>query len=140
MCVCVCVCVRGCSVNCSVYVCGGGGYGVVWCAQSCLTLCDSIDSSSPGSPGELPFPPLEDLPDLGSLGLIQTCISFVSCFTGRFFTTEPPGKPGHCRMCSIPLALYPLDASSNSHAATTKNISRYFQMSPGEQNCPWLRA
>ena len=24
-----------------------------------------------------------------------TCVSYIPCITGRFFTTEPPGKPAH---------------------------------------------
>ena len=65
-------------------------------AQSCLTLCDSIDYShqaflSMGFPREeywsgLPFPSPEDLPDPG---FEPKC----PALTGGFFTTEPPGKP-----------------------------------------------
>ena len=63
-------------------------------AQSCLTLCDRMDSSPPGfslSMGfswqeywsGLPYSPLGDLPGPG--------IEPVSpALTGGFFTTEPP--------------------------------------------------
>ena len=65
-------------------------------AQLCPTLCDPMDRSPPGSsvPGifqarywsVLSFPFLGDLPDPG--------IEPVSpAMVGRFFTTEPPGKP-----------------------------------------------
>ena len=73
--------------------------GVSVCAQSCLTLCDPTDCSPPGSSvhgifqakywSELPFP----LPgDLTNPGIQPTCPS-VPALAGRFFTTEPPGKP-----------------------------------------------
>ena len=38
---------------------------------------------------ELPFPSPGDLPDPG----IKPATSCVSCVAGKFFTTEPPGKP-----------------------------------------------
>ena len=65
-------------------------------AKSCLTLCDPMDCSPPGplsmdfSRQEywsgLPFLSAGDLPDPG--------VKPVSpALAGRFFTTEPPGKP-----------------------------------------------
>ena len=36
----------------------------------------------------LPFPPPGDLPNPGN----RTCISWVSCIAGGFFSSEPPGK------------------------------------------------
>ena len=64
--------------------------------QSCLTLCDPMDCSSPGSSVRgisrarilewLPFPSPGDLPD-PQIELMSPAL------TGRFFTTEPPGKP-----------------------------------------------
>ena len=65
-------------------------------AQSCLTLCDPMGCSPPGSSvhgisqaeywSGLPCPPPGDLPDPG--------IEPVSpALAGRFFTTEPCGKP-----------------------------------------------
>ena len=46
----------------------------------------------------------------------------------------------HRTFGSIP-GFYLLDAILASiylSHMTTKNVSRYYQMSPGEQNCPWL--
>ena len=64
-------------------------------AQSCPTLCDSMDCSLPGSSvhgfsrqeywSGLPCPPPEDLPDPGSEPVSPA-------LAGRFFTTVPPEK------------------------------------------------
>ena len=40
----------------------------------------------------LPFPPPGDLPDRG----IEPVSPWSPALTGRFFTTEPPGKPQVC--------------------------------------------
>ena len=68
------------------------------CAQSlqlCLTVCDAVDCNSQAlSMGfsrqeywsGLPCPPTGDLPDLRD----RTWVSYIA---GRFFITEPPGKP-----------------------------------------------
>ena len=63
--------------------------------QSCLTLCDLMDSSQPGSSVHgifqagilewVPFPPPGDLPKLG----IESSSPELA---GRFFTTESPGN------------------------------------------------
>ena len=68
------------------------------CAQLCVTLWDPMDRSLPDSSVKfarqelwrgLPFPPAGDLPDPE----IEPK-PFVYCaLVGRFFTTEPPGKP-----------------------------------------------
>ena len=67
-------------------------------AKSCATLCDPMDCSPPGSSmgfprqeywSGLPFPPPEDLPDPG----IKPMSPVSPALAGRFFTTEPPGKP-----------------------------------------------
>ena len=73
--------------------------------QSCLTLCNPMDSSPQGPLSmefsrqkywsELPFPTPGDLPNPGiepmSLAL-----------AGRFFTTAPPGKPNiHLNSCQL---------------------------------------
>ena len=71
MCVRVCVCV------CTHQV-----------TQLYPTLCDPMDYSLPGS-------------CVSGIFLIQgifltndqTCVFCISCIAGRFFTTEPPGKP-----------------------------------------------
>ena len=83
MCVCVCVCVCVCTCTCSV-------------AQSCPTLCNTMDCNLPGflSMGvsrqeylsELPFPTPGDLSDPG----IKPA---PPALAGRFFTTERPGNP-----------------------------------------------
>ena len=76
-----------------------------WClccclaTQSCLTLCNSMDCSLPGSSahGILHARILEWVAVSSFRGSSRprdwTCISGISCTTGRFFTTEPPGKP-----------------------------------------------
>ena len=68
--------------------------------QSCLTLCDPMDCSPPGSSvhrvlqekywSGLPCPPPEDQTHV-------SCVSCVSCIAGRFFTSEPQGKPNRSR-------------------------------------------
>ena len=67
-------------------------------AKSCSALCDPMDCSPPGSSmgfprqecwSVLPFPPPEDLPDPG----IKPMSPVSPALVGRFFTTEPPGKP-----------------------------------------------
>ena len=67
--------------------------------QLCPTLSDYMDYS-PQVPlsmefsrqecwSRVPFPPPRNLPDTG---LEPTSLALA----GRFFTTEPPGKPGNC--------------------------------------------
>ena len=75
-----------------------GGWIVCVCsvAQLCPTLCDPMDCSPPGSSvhgssqqehwSGLPFLPPGGPPDPG----IETTSPTLA---GRFFTTEPPGKP-----------------------------------------------
>ena len=67
--------------------------------QSCLTLCHPMDYSQPGSSvhgifrqeywSRLPFPPPGDLPNPGTEPMSPAS----PALAGRFFTTEPPGKP-----------------------------------------------
>ena len=75
-----------------------GGACTCMCAQSCLTLCNSIDCSPPGSSVhgilqtrilELPFPPPGDLlhPGIEPVSLVSLALA------GGFFTTAPPGNP-----------------------------------------------
>ena len=52
----------------------------------------SLGFSRPEYWSGLPFPSLRDHPDPGIGPRDQTR---VSCITGRFFTTEPPGKPSN---------------------------------------------
>ena len=78
MCVCVCVCV---------------------CAQLCSALCNPwtvacqaplfMEYSRQEYHSGMPFPPPGDLPNPG----IQTTFLGYPALAGRFFTTEPPGKP-----------------------------------------------
>ena len=77
MCVCVCVCV-------CVY------------AQSCPTFCNSIDCSLTDSSAHGIFQAiiLEWVVISSSRGSSDPGVELVSpALTGRFFTTEPPGKP-----------------------------------------------
>ena len=72
-----------------------------WSLQSCLTLCDPLDCSPPGplSMGfsrqeywsGLPCPPPGIFSTQGSNSVFY--VSSLSCLAGRFFTTEPQGKP-----------------------------------------------
>ena len=64
--------------------------------QSCSTLCDPMDCSPPGSSdhGILQARVLEWVSISFSGGSSRTrAWTQVSCIAGRFFTTEPPGKP-----------------------------------------------
>ena len=69
------------------------------CAQSYLTLCDPVDCSPPGSSvhGIFQVRILEWVAVLSSRGSSrprdQTRIFCSSCIAGRFFTTEPQGRP-----------------------------------------------
>ena len=85
--------IKSCSMNLfALYVCS--------VAQLCLTLCNPMDCCQLGSSVHgilqvrilewLPFPSPGDLPGAG--------IKPVSpALAGRFFTTEPPGKPTPCQ-------------------------------------------
>ena len=77
-----------------------GGGGLV--AKSCLSLVTpwTVAHQAP-LPIEFPrqeywsgllFPPPGDLPDPG-IEPMSSALQLVSCIAGRFFTTEPPGKP-----------------------------------------------
>ena len=70
--------------------------------QSCLALCDPMDCNPPGSPvhGILQARILEWVAMTFSRGSSWTqgprdltCVSCSPCIAGRFFTTEPQGKP-----------------------------------------------
>ena len=67
-------------------------------AQSCLTLCNPVDCSPPGSSvhGILQARILEQVAISFCRGSSQprdgSGVSWVSCITGRFFTTVPPGE------------------------------------------------
>ena len=76
-----------------------GVFGCCLVAQSCPTLCNSMDCSLPGSSvfGIFQARTLECVAISFSRGSPQardrTCISQVSCIGNGFFTTELPGKP-----------------------------------------------
>ena len=67
--------------------------------QSCLTLCDRMDSSPPDSSVhrilQAKIVEWAAMPSYreSSWSRDQTHISWVSCIAGVFFTTELPGKP-----------------------------------------------
>ena len=69
--------------------------------QLCLTLGNPMDSSPPGSSahGILQVRIIEWLAMPSSRGSSlprdQTRISCGSCIAGRFFTSDPPGKPNN---------------------------------------------
>ena len=78
-------------------------FTIVWefmPAQSCPTLCNSIDCSPPGSS-------VHRISQAGRLEWVVISFSRgssqprnqtrISCIAGAFFTTEPPGKPAPCR-------------------------------------------
>jgi len=99
VCVCVCVCARARSVT-----------------QSCPTLCDHTDCSTPGSfvHGIFPARILEhvfifysgDLPNPG----IKSGFLVSPALAGRFFTAAPPGSPDievpHCIFLSRSTSIY----------------------------------
>ena len=63
--------------------------------QSCLTLCNTMDYSSPGSSvhGILQARILEWVAMPFSTGTsLRRDQTRVSCISGRFFTSEPPGR------------------------------------------------
>ena len=70
------------------------------CAQLCATLCDPMDRSPPGSSvcGILPRKNTETGCHFLLQGIFPPRIKPVSlvspALAGRFFITEPPGKPG----------------------------------------------
>ena len=70
--------------------------------QSCLTLCDPMDCSSPGSSvhGIVQATILERVAMPSSRGSFpprsRTHISCISCTGKLFFTTATLGKPGYC--------------------------------------------
>ena len=70
--------------------------GACVCAQSCKTLCDSMDYKASLSLGVsrqeywsgVSFPPPGYLPDLG----VEPVFLVSPALAGRFFTIEPPGS------------------------------------------------
>ena len=82
-----------------IYICTIYIYMHAKSLQYCLTLCNLTDYSPPGSSlhGSLQARILElvAMPSFSrsSWPRDQTYNSYGSCIAGRFFTTEPPGKP-----------------------------------------------
>ena len=83
-------------------------------AQSCLTLCNSMDCSRSGFTVHeivrarilewLPFLPPEDLLNPG----IEPESPAAPTFAGGFFTTEPPGKPPSASLVTLFSLLFTL--------------------------------
>ena len=98
--ICPCLCLaRGPVTN----ECPGVSGGCSLVAELCPTLCNPVDCSPPASfcpwdfPGKntgLPFPSPSELPDPEIKPLSHA-------LTGRFFTTEPPGKPPGVRAFNL---------------------------------------
>ena len=83
--------------------CQGVSGGCSLVAELCPILCNPVDCSPPASfcpwdfPGKntgLPFPSPSELPDPEIKPLSHA-------LTGRFFTTEPPGKPPGVRAFNL---------------------------------------
>ena len=119
--------------------------------QSCLTLCDPMDCSPPGSSvhGISQARILESVAVSSSRGSFWprgwTWVSGISCIIGKFFTTEPPGKPhSFCIMVSSDISppRYP-------HAFFSPFLKSSVHMSPYQRSllesfvqnnipfCPW---
>ena len=76
---------------------------VVLVPKSRLTLCDPVDCCLPGSyvHGILQARILECVAISFSRGSSQPRVwTLVSCIAGRFFSTEPPGKPPQSMSCA----------------------------------------
>ena len=76
---------------------------VVLVPKSCLTLCDPMDCCLPGSyvQGIIQARILECVAISFSRGSSRPRVwTLVSCIAGRFFSTEPPGKPPQSMSCA----------------------------------------
>ena len=80
-------------------------------AQTSLTLCNHMDCSPPGSSihGILQTRILESGAICSSMGSSPprdgTWVSCISCVAGRFFTSQPSGKPNFTLLSCIQLLL-----------------------------------
>ena len=113
----------------------GGGGGLA--AKLYLTLCKPKDCSQPGSSvrgisqNGWPFPSLGDIPN--------PRIEFKSpALAGRFFTTEPPGKPTQrvyyeLKIIFSPQSCGPLEAKPRERQTETEETER-----PREKDMPWI--
>ena len=80
----------------------------------------------------LPFPPPNDLPNPG----VKPVSPASSALAGRFFTTEPPGKPqirivGHFYYLLSFIFLFPLEFSCVLHFVTPWTVARQAPLSMG---------
>ena len=96
--ICVYLCVYLCvyiHVYVYIYIYENGKKMKVFVAQSCLTLCDPMDYSSPGSSvhGIFQARILEWVSAFSRGSSWPRIRTHVSCITGGFFTIELPGKP-----------------------------------------------
>ena len=114
------------------------GCGVVLLAQPCPTLCDPMGCSPPGSSvhGILQARMLEWVAMSSSRGSSQPRVrACISCIAGRFFTTEPLGKPSYSQIMyeigmGVGLALSQLSANSQPKRGQNRN-----KREPREHHC-----
>ena len=98
-------------------------------AQSCPTICDTMDYS-------LPVSSVQGILQVGILAWVAmpssrgsfwlrnwTCVSRVSCIAGRFFTAEPPGKP---LVSQTPWKFYELLHIPSTNLSPVRIIQRQF--------------
>ena len=62
-------------------------------AKSCLILCNHVDYKDCQAPLSMGYPRQEHWSGLPFLPPGYVSDLGISCLAGRFFTTEPPGKP-----------------------------------------------
>ena len=125
------------------------------CAQSpqtCPALCDPVDCSLPGSSvhGILQIRILEWVAMPSSRGSSQpgewTCISYIFCIRGRFFTAEPLGMPHAHHPCfwinGSPLILPPpFPSHCANHSLRGPPVTRFHELgllSPPFTSVKWL--
>ena len=99
-----------------------------WRVQLCLTFYDPMAPLSIGFSRQeylsgLPFPPTGDLPDPGIKPMSPE-------LAGRFFTTEPPGKPTSLADITLikwsDLASLEKDSHRTEHSESTASLLCYF--------------
>ena len=115
-------------------------------AQSCLTLCDSMDFIPPQAPlsmgfsrqdywGGLPCPPPGDLPNPGIRPRDQ---SHVSGIAGRLFTTELLGKHLPYEPALPPLDMYPAAAAAAKSLQSCPTLCDLIDRSPPGSAVPGI--
>ena len=105
----------------------------------CLTLCDPMNCSPPGSS-------VHGIPQAGILEWVASSFSrgasqigdhtCVSCTTGGFFTTEPPGKRLKCHQLSSKVKREVLLARS-CQTLLSLVINTVTLCDPARPLCPW---